>query len=95
MDDDTMENVTGGIVTKCVHALNTELPENMIPTIHTLRILGRLERRGAVYFQVDGSGIMYETIRQLKKICGNVGYDMNEAHGGFVIFNSDRIELDI
>ena len=79
----------------CAHDLQTDISEGMVPTIHTLRILSELEKNGAVYFEIDDSEILTETVDQLTQIAGEVGYGiMSCKHEfGWVVFSPEKIQL--
>jgi hypothetical protein len=60
---------------KCIHSLETDIPDNMNPTLETLLVLKELEKNGLFFFRFDPNDPMALTsLDQLREIAGNVGY---------------------
>lgn len=54
--------------------LDTEIPDEMLPTARTIAALFMLEKGGVVRLQFDDSLLDQQTAKQLEEIAGNVGY---------------------
>ena len=96
---------------KTIKGLETEISEEMEPTVRTVQILSMLEKKGAVTFQCDDGEEDYKTLQQLTEIAGDVGYDLigyrnreaikltdkNEIPGSgcYILFFADAISIDL